>query len=73
MHTTKYTSLLSSLSNREARTLLRHVIAQVEIACDQIHNSTRFVADIQCEAFEDILGLLEQELSEVQAGERENE
>jgi hypothetical protein len=45
----------------------------VEIAADQIHNSTRPVADIQCECFEDIVGLLEQELLEEQAGERENE
>jgi hypothetical protein len=74
MSTNKYTSLLGhSLSDNEARTLLRHIIAQVEIAADQIHNSTRPVASIECECFEDIICLLEAGLSEVQAGERENE
>jgi len=77
MHTTKYTTLLSSLSDREAGTLLRHIIAEVESAADIISKAswctTQVKYEMQAAAFDDIVGLLKQELAEVQAGERENE
>src|SRR5690349_3193571 len=49
MHTTKYTSLLSSLSDREARTLLRHIIAEVESATEIISKASWCTTQVKYE------------------------